>query len=177
MVALFRGTSSVLNAATKTLSADLVKDVFGQSLNGPPEVGAWVTEYIDHLKNLNTYLSTVPDLSEPVRATAIKGAQVLINAPWTLSTTERAIPSSVEVRILYRWPFSVDPDFLQMIKDNEPAVLAVFLFYCAVMTKAEETCWFLTGWASRLRDAVTKPLEGTPWLEQARWALDVIGTG
>lgn len=177
MVALFRGTSSVLNIATKKLSTDLVKDVFGDSLHGPPAVGAWVSEYVHHLKNLNSYLSTIPDLSENVRVTAIKGTQVLINIPWNFSTGDRAITSSVEVRILYRWPFSVDPDFLQMIRGREPAVLAVFLFYCAIMSMAEETCWFLKGWGSRLRDAVTKPLEGTPWLEQARWALDVIGTG
>jgi hypothetical protein len=156
------------------LSTDIFQEIFRGRKEVTPVIGPWISEYIDNLEALKNYISTSQDLTESVRQVAIKGAQVLIDAP-TFTGSDRAVISSVEVRVLYRWSYWVAAEFLQMIRDEEPAVLAVLLFYCAIMRRLETSCWFLKGWADRLAEAVSRTLDGTPWLEHTQWAFMVLG--
>lgn len=177
MVALYHGTSSIQRIAVEKLSKNLFHEVFGDQLHEPAAIEPWLSEYTSELKVLKSYILAAPDLPGNVRSAALHGTQILLDSPWTLTEADRAIASTVETRILYRWPFWAADDYLQLVRQREPAALAPLIFYSAVMRRSEQKCWFLTGWAARIAQAATEFLEGTPWALYTRWAFRVIETG
>ncbi|KAH8169329.1 fungal specific transcription factor domain-containing protein [Sarocladium implicatum] len=174
MIKLFLGVDVVQKRTLEAISRDVLQEIFGDNMQVLPEIEPWVTEYSNNLESLRNHIAESPLLDDKTRETALNGCQVLLDAVWSPKASERGIIPAVEVRIVYRWPYWIDDDFLQLIRDRNPVGLAVLLFYCVAMRQTETTCWFLFGWASRLASAISERVKGTVWAEQVQWTFDYM---
>lgn len=174
MVTLFRGVGVVQSTTTKTLSKDVLKEIFGDDMQVSPKIEPWMTEYSKHLETLKACIKDSPNLVSKMKNTVVAGCQVLLDAAWSSKASDKGIISTVGVRMFYRWPYWIGNDFLQLVRDREPVALAVLLFYCVVMQQTEITSWFLHGWSARLASVLSEHVKGTQWVEYVQWALDFM---
>ncbi|EPE10904.1 c6 zinc finger domain-containing protein [Ophiostoma piceae UAMH 11346] len=65
-----------------------------------------------------------------------------------------SMSSDPVIRFVIMWPVETSDQFVQMLKDKEPASLVVLAHYCVVVQKATSRNWFTRGWAPKLLRAI-----------------------
>lgn len=177
LVGLFRGIRVVVMTAAATVGMEMVPRIFGTVFSGPAEQDPeWVAEYIKGLEGLESYVGMRFDLNAADRSVAIDGARVLINTviPDEEDFRRLRVLNPAQIRIVYIFPFRAQDDFLELLGSRFPPVMTAFLYYCAAMYLSEPKSWFLSGWAFKQAKSIEQELRGTPWLEHARWPMEIL---
>lgn len=178
VVGLFRGIRTVMMTAPTSLGTNIVPHVFGNAFEGPlDENPEWFTDYMQGLEGLKSYISMRPDLDDNHRYAAMSGLRALVGTavPDGEELQRLRLLNPAEMRIVFFFPFRMQDDFVDLLRARSPPVMAVFLYYCAVMHLAEQSCWFFFGWASRQAKSIEKDLRDTPWLALVRWPVHSLG--
>ncbi|KAI0810049.1 hypothetical protein GGR55DRAFT_679278 [Xylaria sp. FL0064] len=72
------------------------------------------------------------------------------------------------------WPADVPAEFVDLLKNKSPVALLVFVYWCAVLGRANHQ-WFLNGWVSKAGGVAMAEM-GPGWWEQGLdWPLQELG--
>jgi hypothetical protein len=175
IVGLYHGTTAISRTASETFARNIFEETLSTGM--PPSAGEspWLADFIRELQTIDAVFERAGnELSPQAVDVARRGVQTLLEVAQPPAPSEPDLMSSMDVRILYRWPFVVQQSYLDALSAREPAAIAVFVFYCAVMRQAEMKLWPLVGWAERLSEAAANVLADTPLLSLPQWAFNVV---
>lgn len=71
------------------------------------------------------------------------------------------------------WPANVSVEYLRLLTVCDSWALVVFVYWCAIMTRAPKR-WFLDRWSMTIAASAVKNL-GTEWNAHIEWPLRVLG--
>jgi hypothetical protein len=74
---------------------------------------------------------------------------------------------------LYIWPAQVSQDYLDLLKDRDPAALILLAHYC-ILLKPLDSHWYMSGYSKRLLSRIYNQLD-QEWQQWLHWPLEEIG--
>ncbi|KDN69737.1 putative fungal Zn binuclear cluster domain-containing protein [Colletotrichum sublineola] len=172
------GMSVILRASDEDLRKGPLREIFirGAGDTTPTTVEATLRPLFDRLPNLSTQLTELGLLENEGKYTIVNAIIALSKCIAKVSTVN-AMSAPVEFRAVFLWPIMMSTDYLESLRQRQPAALVVLAHYCVIMHMAEPFCWFLDGWTRTLMSVISEQLAGTPWAELIMWPIEVIGDG
>lgn len=163
---LNRGVASVLNSFQDHISTGLFKDLFRFQTHNTPQ--PFLDQFNNELRKLSAMLKT--ERIDPV---------VAILADYEISKLITAVEKAVitisnpETRVTTYWPITIAEDYITLLRQRNEIAMVIIAYYCVIMHRAEDSCWFLRGWGA----SVAADIEGyisPQWHEAVRWPLEYI---
>jgi hypothetical protein len=74
---------------------------------------------------------------------------------------------------LYIWPVQVSQDYLDLLKDRDPAALILLAHYC-ILLEPLDSHWCMSGYSKRLLSRIYNQLD-QEWRQWLHWPLEEIG--
>jgi hypothetical protein len=74
---------------------------------------------------------------------------------------------------LYIWPAQVSQDYLDLLKDRDPAALILLAHYC-ILLEPLDSHWYMSGSSKRLLSRIYNQLD-QEWRQWLHWPLEEIG--
>ncbi|KAI0434078.1 hypothetical protein F5Y09DRAFT_349689 [Xylaria sp. FL1042] len=72
------------------------------------------------------------------------------------------------------WPADVPAKFVDLVKEKSPVALLVFVYWCAVLGRANQQ-WFLNGWVSKAGGVAMAEMGPGWWDQGLDWPLQKLG--
>lgn len=83
-----------------------------------------------------------------------------------------------ELQMGFAWPFKMSKAYIELLQAHDPWAMVLLLHYCVLLRRAENVCWFLEGWATKVSAFVFSMLPcREPWMEMASWAMKMAQAG
>ncbi|RMJ16534.1 hypothetical protein CDV36_003796 [Fusarium kuroshium] len=79
-----------------------------------------------------------------------------------------------EMRAVFFWPIRASAKFVDLARRREPSAMVIIAHYCVLLHLAEESCWFLKGWAAAVLNPIAVQLRGTSFEKLIRWPTDTV---
>lgn len=78
-----------------------------------------------------------------------------------------------ELRIVMAWPICISAELISLLRECNPAALALLAYYCVVVWTTEESTWHTKGWSTSAMKAITSSLsqDSEAWIQ---WPNDII---
>ena len=74
---------------------------------------------------------------------------------------------------IYIWPVQVSQDYLDLLKNRDPAALILLAHYC-ILLEPLESHWYMNGYSKRLLSRIYNQLD-QEWRQCLHWPLEEIG--
>jgi hypothetical protein len=74
---------------------------------------------------------------------------------------------------LYIWPVQVSQDYLDLLKDRDPAALILLAHYCILLAQLDSH-WYMSGYSKKLFSRIYNQLD-QEWRQWLHWPLEEIG--
>jgi hypothetical protein len=74
---------------------------------------------------------------------------------------------------LHIWPAKVSQDYLDLLKERDPAALVLLAHYCLLLEPLESN-WYMSGFRKRLLTRIYNQLDDE-WRQWLQWPLEEIG--
>ncbi|KAE8395451.1 hypothetical protein BDV23DRAFT_95124 [Aspergillus alliaceus] len=120
---------------------------------------------ISHLESLNQYRrSEIADHDADCYGSAISHLKDMMEI-------YQDKPRRVELAL--RWPFGLEPKYLDLLKDHDPMALVILAHYCLVLHHFRHH-WWMEGWSSHVARGVWDHLDEY-WRPYVSWVVKEIG--
>ena len=135
----------------------------------------------EYARRLSRLLATI-SFSEENRIAQKVTEGSLSPLPGALAELSRAFSKAQAARsrsvftmwtALYIWPAQVSQDYLDLLKDRDPAALILLAHYC-ILLKPLESHWYMSGYSKRLLSRIYNQLN-QEWRQWLHWSLEEIG--
>lgn len=83
-----------------------------------------------------------------------------------------ALDVDIDCEFVFLWPISSGPEYAELLRERDPAALAILAFYGAVVHHIR-SLWFIGDWGKQITQAACTFLDST-WDEVTRWAQDEV---
>lgn len=80
-------------------------------------------------------------------------------------------PQRVEIAL--RWPFGLDPKYMDLLREQDPMALVILAHYCLVLHHFRNY-WWIEGWSAHLASHIWEHLDDY-WRPSVSWVLKEIG--
>ena len=100
-------------------------------------------------------------------------ADTCISAITSLRKAFTGIACGCDYSVVFVWPVTVDPYFVEILESNRPEALVVLAAFC-VLLHTQNWRWWLIGWSSNMLTTIEGNIDKSwrPWLA---WPLQVVG--
>ncbi|KAK2029027.1 fungal Zn binuclear cluster domain-containing protein [Colletotrichum zoysiae] len=137
------GMSVILRTSDEDLRKGPLREIFirGAGDATPTTVEATLQPLFDRLPGLSTQLTEIGALEH-------EGKYIIVNAIIALSkciakvSTVNAMSAPVEFRAVFLWPIMMSTDYLDSLRQRQPAALVVLAHYCVIVHLADA----FSGW-------------------------------
>jgi hypothetical protein len=75
---------------------------------------------------------------------------------------------------VHTWPVQVSQEFLDLLKERDPAALILLAHYCILFVPLEEEHWYMKGYSRRLLSRIYNKLD-EEWRTWLQWPIEKIG--
>ncbi|GFF73268.1 hypothetical protein IFM61392_00854 [Aspergillus lentulus] len=120
---------------------------------------------ISHLECLNQYRAREIESHDP----ACYGSA--IDHLRDLMEIYQDKPQRVEIAL--RWPFGLQPKYVDLLREHDPMALVILAHYCLVLHHFRDH-WWMEGWSSHVARHIWKVL-GEYWRPSVSWVMKEIG--
>ncbi|KAL0767260.1 hypothetical protein CaCOL14_010110 [Colletotrichum acutatum] len=163
---LVRGMSHILSSFQPSIQTGPFRNFFTEVVT--PASTPLLEAVTQHLENLQISLKT-SSADEPTKAIVSKEIDVFLG--WIMHAVETtAFP---ELRVALTWPINLTEEYLQLLRNRDPAALTLLAYYSVVVRSTEATTWFMQGWGINSARAIVSDLD-PEWKEMVKWPLAFI---
>ncbi|OHE92573.1 hypothetical protein CORC01_12152 [Colletotrichum orchidophilum] len=160
---LVRGMSHILSSFQPAIQAGPLRNFFTEVV--APASTPVLEAVTQHLENLQTTLKT-SSADESTKTIVNKEINVFLG--WIMHAVETtAFP---ELRVALTWPINLTEEYLQLLRNRDPAALTLLAYYSVVIRSTESTTWFMQGWGINSARAIASDLD-PEWKEMVKWPL------
>ncbi|KAM0283498.1 hypothetical protein ACHAQH_002449 [Verticillium albo-atrum] len=160
---LIRGMSEILDASELLIRRGTLGPLFAQE-TAPPTSTTLVDSVVARLTTFHAAI-------DPTRTVVARETEGMLN--WIhRATATTALP---ENRIALTWPIDLSGDYIALLRQRDPAALALLAYYCVVVSAIEPTTWYMQGWGRNALRSIEECLEPA-WRELIEWPL-LFATG
>ncbi|KAF2031119.1 hypothetical protein EK21DRAFT_99881 [Setomelanomma holmii] len=128
-------------------------------------------ELINHIPSLASFVQSKPDLPSVERNVYL---QVIGHLEPALQLAMSPKADNRELRFLVCWPFYIQSDFLNLVRQRYSGALAILMYYSTMLFAAQSRYWFMQGWGEHLMKACSEAT-APDWLPCMQWPLSFIG--
>lgn len=163
---LIRGMHGILKSAWDKIMQGPLARIIKSGLDPPPQ--PLLEELLCHVEDLKSCLD-----SKLVRS------DVQSLCMDTIANFHESVDMAThhsdgrELRVVFTWPIKLSPDFMLLLRQNEPFALALLAHYCVILHCAEEKYWFIRGWGSKVVKAIANSIDPA-WEQCIRWPVQYI---
>jgi hypothetical protein len=87
----------------------------------------------------------------------------------------RGLRGSRDTVFAFTWPYTVDPEFLELLEQKTSEALLVLVCYCVLLNNMTER-WWIKDWPREMIRDVKGLVEGR-WIEWLRWPVETVFRG
>ncbi|KAK2042380.1 fungal Zn binuclear cluster domain-containing protein [Colletotrichum somersetense] len=137
------GMSVILRTSDEDLRKGPLREIFirGAGDATPTTVEATLQPLFDRLPSLGTQLAEIGALEHEGKYTIVNAIIALSKCIAKVSTVN-AMSAPVEFRAVFLWPIMMSTDYLDSLRQRQPAALVVLAHYCVIVHLAEP----FSGW-------------------------------
>jgi hypothetical protein len=103
----------------------------------------------------------------------LPGALVELSRAFSKAQAARSRSVFTMWTAVYIWPVQVSQDYLDLLKDRDPAALILLAHYC-ILLEPLESHWYMSGYSKRLLSRIYNQLN-QEWRQWLHWPLEEIG--
>ncbi|OLN96278.1 Sterol uptake control protein 2-like protein 6 [Colletotrichum chlorophyti] len=163
---LVRGMSHILSSSQPIIEAGPFASFFTEAAT--PASTPLLDAVVQHLQTFRAGLET-SDMNPPSRDIVIKEVDGMLE--WiAYATSTTAFP---ELRVAMTWPINLSDEFMQMLRDRDPAALILLAYYSVIIRSTESSTWFMRGWGINVARTITSDLDPA-WKEMIKWPMAFI---
>jgi len=78
-----------------------------------------------------------------------------------------------DISSAFRWSTSVIPEYMTLLKANEPEALLILAYWCVLLNKIT-WCWVLKGWPRDILETTIIPALDDTWKPWLKWPLEKV---
>ncbi|KAI5918883.1 hypothetical protein F4810DRAFT_689815 [Camillea tinctor] len=171
---LAKGMGLILHAHRDGLLNGPLKLLFHAHLDGPA-IETPCQPLLCRVPELIAQIEENGLLEEPTKQCMKDAAYALSNCLHRVTMVNNEKTTS-ELRAVFLWPLMLSNEFVDFIRQQHPAALAILAHYSVILHAAELDVWFLKGWAKALTESVSDSLANTPWSPLVEWVVNFLAT-
>jgi hypothetical protein len=127
-----------------------------------------------HLTNFgNSSSSSVAEKVSQGYVSSIPGALLELSVAFSKAQVASDRGFFTVSTALHIWPTRVSQDYLDLLKERDPAALVVLAHYCILLEPLEKN-WYMSGFRKRLLTKIYKQLD-EEWRQWLQWPLRQVG--
>ncbi|KAH0433370.1 DUF814 domain-containing protein [Colletotrichum camelliae] len=164
---LVRGMSNILSSSQPIIQAGPFKNFFHEVLVTPAS-----TPLLDAVtQHLNTFAAKLPNTDADQYSKDIVAMETSNLLEWIgHATNTTAFP---ELRVGLTWPTSLSEEYMQLMRNRDPAALTLLAYYSVAVHSTENSTWFMQGWGVNAARAIVCDLDAS-WKGMIQWPLAFI---
>ena len=105
---------------------------------------------------------------------SLSGALVELSRAFSKAEAARSRSVFTMWTAVYIWPVQVSQEFLDLLKERDPAALILLAHYCILFVPLEEKHWYMKGYSRRLLSRIYNKLD-EEWRTWLQWPIEKIG--
>ncbi|KAK1975006.1 hypothetical protein LZ30DRAFT_606728 [Colletotrichum cereale] len=122
-------------------------------------------------KHLQNFRSNLEACTMDQASIMVLTQEIDVFLEWILHAVKTA--SFPEMRVALTWPINLTEEYLQLLRNRNPAALTLLAYYCVIVRSTEVTAWFMRGWGINAARAIVLDLD-PDWKDMIKWPLAFI---
>ncbi|KAF6805792.1 duf814 domain-containing protein [Colletotrichum musicola] len=167
---LVRGMSNILSSSQPVIRAGPFRSFFTEVVT--PATTPLLEAVSQNLRAFRTALTSTPGVADADPAAAeVVAMEIGVLLEWidhACNTT--AYP---ELRVALTWPIGLTEEYMQLVRNRDPAALTLLAYYSVAVHSTESSTWFMRGWGMNTARAIACDLDPA-WKDLIQWPLAFI---
>jgi hypothetical protein len=167
---IIRGNCTIFKTVRQNIEQGPLK---GLKLEGTDkEVLSSVSENPEHARRLGGLLAAISRVTE-VSLSPLPGALLELSRAFSNPYAAGSHSLFTMWTAVYIWPVQVSQEYLDLLKDKDPAALILLAHYCILLARLDSH-WYMSGYSKNLFSRIYNQLD-QEWRQLLYWPLEEIG--